>query len=78
MITRVALNMTAWDPTPRRLTTDGRIVRLGRFHTLDTRMISVSRARQDKDINLLVIPPQFTMAATAMAMTLTATSRSMA
>jgi hypothetical protein len=70
VITRIALNMTAWDPAPGRLVVDGRIVRLGRFRTLDTHMISVTRARQDANINLLVIPPESTVAVavTAMAM----------
>jgi hypothetical protein len=70
VITRVALNMTAWDPAPRRRAADGRIVRLGRFRSLDAHLISVTRARSDQDINLLVIPPQspVALAVTARAM----------
>jgi hypothetical protein len=68
-ITRVALNLDAWDTAPRRVAVDGRRVRVGWFRHMDAHTIGVTRAAQDRVV-LLVVPPQATTAAagTAMAM----------
>jgi Family of unknown function (DUF5994) len=68
-VTRVALNLDAWDSAPRRVAVDGRRVRVGWFRHMDAHTIGVTRASQDR-VTLLVVPPQATTAAaeTAMAM----------
>jgi Family of unknown function (DUF5994) len=56
-ITRVALNLDAWDRAPRRVAVDGRRVRVGWFRMMDAHMIGVTRAFQDR-LALLVVPPE--------------------
>jgi hypothetical protein len=56
-ITRVALNLDAWDRAPRRVAIDGRRVRVGWFRTMDAHMVGVTRAFQDR-LALLVVPPE--------------------
>jgi Family of unknown function (DUF5994) len=56
-ITRVALNLDAWDRAPRRIAIDGRRVRVGWFRTMDAHMIGVTRTFQDR-LALLVVPPE--------------------
>jgi hypothetical protein len=56
-ITRVALNLGAWDRAPRRVAVDGRGVRVGWFGTMDPHMIGVTRAFQDR-LALLVVPSE--------------------
>jgi hypothetical protein len=66
-ITRVALNLNAWDTAPRRVAMDGRRVRVGWFRQMDAHTIGVTRASQNR-VALLVVPPQATTAAAAIAM----------
>jgi hypothetical protein len=75
-ITRVALNLDAWDRAPRRVTMDGRRVRVGWSRTMDAHMIGVTRVFQDR-LALLVVPPGAAghAAETAMAMAADATNR---
>jgi hypothetical protein len=70
-ITRVALNLDAWDSAPRRVAVDGRRVRVGWFRHMDAHTIGVTRALQDR-VALLVIPPEATTAAAGIAMALAA------
>jgi hypothetical protein len=70
-ITRVALNLDAWDTTPRRVAVDGRRVRVGWFRHMDADTIGVTRAFQDR-VALLVVPPQATSAAAGVAMSMAA------
>jgi Family of unknown function (DUF5994) len=74
-ITRVALNLDAWDGAPRRVAIDGRRVRVGWFRTMDAHMIGVTRAFQDR-LALLVVPPEAAgqAAQSAMAMAADATN----
>jgi hypothetical protein len=74
-ITRVTLNLDAWDSAPRRVAVDGRRIRVGWFRGMDAHTIGVTRAFQDR-LALLVVPPQATTAAagTAMAMAADATN----
>jgi Family of unknown function (DUF5994) len=70
-IIRVALNLNAWDSTPRRVAVDGRRVRVGWFRHMDAHTIGLTRAGQDRMV-LLVIPPQATKAAAQIAMAMAA------
>jgi len=70
-ITRLALNLDAWDTAPRRVAVDGRRVRVGWFRHMDAHTIGVARAAQDR-VLLLVIPPPATTAAAEMAMAMAA------
>jgi hypothetical protein len=70
-ITRVALNLDAWDSAPRRVAVDGRRVRVGWFRHMDAHTIGVTRALQDR-MALLVVPPQATTAAAQIAMAMAA------
>ena len=70
-ITRLALNVTAWDGTPRRVAMDGRRVRVGWFRQMDPDTIGVTRAGQNR-VALLVIPPQASTAAAGIAMAMAA------
>jgi hypothetical protein len=70
-ITRLALNLDAWDTAPRRVAVDGRRVRVGWFHQMDAHTIGVTRAAQDRVV-LLVVPPQATTAAAQIAMAMAA------
>jgi hypothetical protein len=65
-ITRVALNLDAWDGAPRRVAVDGRRVRVGWFRHMDAHTIGVTRAGQDR-MALLVVPPQAPTAAAQIA-----------
>lgn len=58
-VTRVSLNIDAWDADqPRRLTVGNTLVRLGWFHTLDAATITLARGSFDR-ITLLVIPRDY-------------------
>jgi hypothetical protein len=70
-ITRVALNLDAWDSAPRRVAVDGRRVRVGWFRQMDAHTIGVTRALQGR-VALLVVPPQATTAAAGIAMAMAA------
>jgi hypothetical protein len=70
-ITRLALNVTAWDGAPRRVTMDGRRVRVGWFRQMDPDTIGVTRAGQTRVV-LLVVPPQAPPAAAGVAMAMAA------
>jgi Family of unknown function (DUF5994) len=70
-ITRVALNLDAWDTAPRRVAVDGRRVRVGWFRHMDAHTIGVTRASQAR-VALLVVPPQATTAAAEIAMAMAA------
>jgi Family of unknown function (DUF5994) len=70
-ITRVALNLDAWDSSPRRVAIDGRRVHVGWFRAMNAHTIGVTRAFQDRFV-LLIVPPEATPAAAAMAMAMAA------
>jgi hypothetical protein len=70
-ITRLALNLTAWDAAPRRVAVDGRRVRVGWFRHLDADTVGVTRAGQNR-VALLVVPPQATTAEAGIAMAMAA------
>jgi hypothetical protein len=70
-ITRVALNLDAWDTAPRRVAVDGRRVHVGWFRHMDAHTIEVTRASQVRVV-LLVVPPQATTAVAGSAMAMAA------
>jgi hypothetical protein len=72
-ITRVALNLDAWDSAPSRIAIDGRRVHVGWFHAMDPDTVGVTRATQDRFV-LLVVPPEATTAAAGTAMAMAADS----
>jgi hypothetical protein len=70
-ITRVALNLDAWDGAPRRVAVDGRRIHVGWFRHMDADTIGVTRGSQARAV-LLVVPPQATTAAAQIAMAMAA------
>ena len=75
VVTRVAVNLDAWDSAPRRVVVDGRRVHVGWFRAMNAHTIGVTRGSRDRFV-LLVVPPEATAmaAATAMAMAVDATN----
>jgi hypothetical protein len=71
-ITRVALNLDAWDRAPRRVAVDGRRLRVGWFRTMDPNVIGLTRGAFQDRLALLVVPPQATTAAPRIAMAMAA------
>ena len=73
IITRVALNLTAWDRTPHRVAAGDRIVPVGWFQALDADAISdadtiaLTTTRRGR-ITLLVVPPETTAPSAAIAL----------
>ncbi len=54
-ITRIAYNPTLWHDAFRRQVADGRMIRLGWFHTMDPHLI-VLTGTQGQRVDLLVVP----------------------
>jgi hypothetical protein len=57
-VNRVSFAKEAWLPTPRRLSIEGREVRLGGFIHQDPALISLRDARGNDRLDVLVIPPE--------------------
>jgi hypothetical protein len=55
---RVSYNLAFWDPAPRRMQLDGRLVHLGGFHGQDPLLLTVVDASDQEHIDLLVVPPE--------------------
>jgi hypothetical protein len=71
VITRVALNLTAWDRTPSRLAIGDRIVPVGWFRALDVDTIALTTTARGR-ITLLVVPPEATAESAAAALAMAA------
>ena len=71
-ITRVTYNPELWDPAPRRLRADGRVIRLGWFRSIDRHLLCLTGGYGDDRLELLVVPPETSAAVAARAMTLAA------
>ncbi len=56
---RLAYNLTAWEPAPRKLRVQGRQVRLEGFHTLDQHTVSLTDPSGHRMV-LLIIPTDTT------------------
>jgi len=67
VVTQITLNVDAWSPTPRRLSIDGRAVRLDWADTIDPHLIIATCGHEDR-LNLLVVPPRATMRCAAAAL----------
>jgi Family of unknown function (DUF5994) len=68
-VTRVAYNPEAWEPAPRRLAADGRIIRLGWFRSIDPQLLDLTGDSHRGRLDLLVIPPDTSAAAAEQACT---------
>jgi hypothetical protein len=55
-IERVSYHLGDWDPTPARLSVEGRVVRLGGYRAQHADTVDVLAARQR--VTLLVVPPE--------------------
>lgn len=53
---RVAYNLEAWDPAPRRMIIEGRRLHIGGYHHQSPLLLSISDARHVDTADLLVIP----------------------
>jgi hypothetical protein len=71
VITRVALNLTAWDSTPSRVAVGDRIVAVGWFRAVNADTITLTRDDHSR-VTLLVVPPQASAAAVAVALAMAA------
>jgi hypothetical protein len=71
-ITRAAYHPELWEPAPRKIRADNRIVRLGWFRTIDPHLVSLTGSGGER-VELLVVPPDTAPAAAARAMALAAT-----
>jgi Family of unknown function (DUF5994) len=71
VITRVALNLDAWDSAPRQVVIDGRRVHVGWFRAIDPHTIGLTRDFRDRFV-LLVVPPEATTTAAAAALAVAA------
>lgn len=67
--TRVAYNPASWDPAPRHLAADGRVIRLGWFRGIDPQMIDLTGDPKRGRIDLLVVPPETSAAVARRAFT---------
>lgn len=72
-INRVGLSVTAWTNIPRRVPAPGRTVKVGWFSSIDPLTLSLTIARDDH-IVLLVIPPDTPVAVANHALTLATVS----
>jgi Family of unknown function (DUF5994) len=68
-IARVSYHPELWDPAPRRLDADGRIIHLGWFRGIDQHLLGLTEANGRHRLDLLVVPPDMTHADAARAMT---------
>jgi hypothetical protein len=69
VITRVMINLDAWDSAPRRIAAGGRRIHVGRFRIMDAHMIGLTNT-EGKRFTLLVVPPAATTAAAGTALTM--------
>jgi hypothetical protein len=72
---RIALNHATWDSTPRKITTNGHVVKLGWYGPKDVHQISVSGAGRDR-LDLLMVPPHASQSSAEAAMATAADSSS--
>lgn len=53
---RVSYHLGSWDPAPHQLTADGRVIRLGGFHTMHPHQLSTVDIYGSHRITLQVVP----------------------
>jgi hypothetical protein len=56
-VTRVAYHPDAWESATRRLTADGRAIRLGWFRRMDRQALNLTGDVRRRRLDLLVVPP---------------------
>jgi hypothetical protein len=72
-ILRLSVDARDWDDIPRRITVGGHVVRVGRFATMNHKII-LTRGAQDH-IMLLVVPPRASTASAKAALAMAADGR---
>jgi hypothetical protein len=70
-VKRLMLNVRDWDTRPRRLTVEGRVLRIGYFASQPANLLTAVTARGDR-VDLLVVPPSTDSGDAAAAMALAA------
>jgi hypothetical protein len=68
-VTRAAYNPDGWDPAPRRLQADSRVIRLGWFRSIDPQLLDLIGDSKRGRLDLLVVPPDTAAAAAQQAFT---------
>jgi hypothetical protein len=56
-VTRIGYHLEFWDPAPRKIIIDGRLVRLAGYHYQDPLLLSATNAGNTDRIEFLIIPP---------------------
>jgi hypothetical protein len=57
-VTRAAYSPGTWDPAPRRVDADGRVVKLGWYNGLDPHLLALTGDLDRVRLDLLVVPPE--------------------
>lgn len=73
-VARVVYNPVSWTSAPRRVSADGRVVKLGWFRSLDPHLVSLADSHGDTRLELLVVPPEASPDSSAAVMKLVAGS----
>ena len=68
-VSRVLYNPATWDSVPaRKLSADGRVIRVGWFRSMDPHVLMVTSSAGADRLDLLIVPPGTTSAAAGRAM----------
>ncbi|SDC57578.1 hypothetical protein SAMN05660690_1971 [Geodermatophilus telluris] len=57
-VERFTYPLDAWQPAPRKVVVDGRVVRTGGFRSMDPGVVCLSWAGGNRRADLLVVPPE--------------------
>jgi hypothetical protein len=57
-IEHVTYHIGEWEPVPRRMTVEGRLVRLGGFATSNPSTVRLTGSAGNERIDVLVVPPE--------------------
>jgi hypothetical protein len=57
-IERFTYPLDAWQPAPRKLVVNGRVVRTGGFRSMDPQVVCIEWRGGQRRANLLVVPPE--------------------
>jgi hypothetical protein len=57
-IDRFTYSLQSWEPVPRKIVVDGRMVRTGGFRSMDPQVVCLSWAGGKRRADLLVVPPE--------------------
>ena len=68
-VSRVLYNPGTWDSPPgRKLAADGRVIRVGWFHSMDPHVLTVTNVGGADRLDLLIVPPDTSLGAAERAM----------